>query len=288
MESWTRTGPVVVEVDGQVDGRRIVDYACREAMRSGAELVLAAPYQPYELLTSDRQSPRDALRTATAWVRQLAGTDLRLGAVAVEGSRLQVLARVARNARQLVVGRTPVRRPQRLVTAHGNIFLTARTGCPVVVVPTSWRPSELDQKVAVGIDGTELSLEAAEFAFQAAGERRGELTVVHAQHTPRDHRDGVGLSVQETLAGWAEKYPRVKLTRFLTSRPVVEALVQEGAQAGLVIVGAPAGALPIGDPVARQAVSGLSCPVAVVPHHVVAPERIVLSAHAAQSAENPA
>ena len=281
MESWTRDGPVVVEVDGSTEARPVVDYACLEAMRSGAELVLVTPYQPYELATPDRQSPIEALRTATDWARQLAGADLVLNAIAVEGSRLQVLAQVAKQARELVVGRTPVRGPQRLVTAHGNIFLTARTGCPVVVVPTSWRPSELDQKVAVGIDGTALSLEATEFAFRSAGDRRGELTVVHSQHTPRDHHDDGGpfdrseLSVQETLAGWAEQYPRVRLTRFLTSRPVVEALVEEGRQAGLVIVGAPAGLLPIGDPVARQAVSGLSCPVAVVPHQPVAAELIV-------------
>lgn len=294
MESWIRSGPVVVEVDGSTDGRRIVDYACREALRSGAELVLVAPFQPYDHATPDRPSPTDALRTATAWARQLAGPDLVLRTVALEGSRLNVLARVAKEARQLVVGRTPPRGPQRLVTEHGNIFLTARTGCPVVVVPTTWRPSELDQKVAVGIDGTALSLEAAEFAFRAAGERHGELIVVHAQNTPRDHRSGdrpfdrSELSVQETLAGWAEEFPRVRLTRFLTSRPVVEALVEEGRQAGLVIVGAPAGLLPIGDPIARQAVSGLRCPVAVVPHQPATAQRIVIPARTGQPLENHA
>ncbi len=294
MDSWTRDGPVVVEVDGSAEARWVVDYACREAMRSEAQLVLVAPYQPYDLSSPDRQSPIDVLRAATIWAQQLAGTDLVLSAFAIEGSRLQVLARVAGQARQLVVGRTPVRGTQRLVTAHGNIFLTARTGCPVVDVPAGWRPSEVDQKVAVGIDGTALSLEAAEFAFRSAGDRGGDLTVVHSQHTPRDHHNGDGpferseLSVRETLAGWAEQYPRVRLTRFLTSRPVVEALVEEGRHAGLVIVGAPAGLLPIGDPVARQAVTGLRCPVAVVPHHPVAAERIVLRSRADQPLENHA
>ena len=44
MSTWTRTGPVVVEVDGSAENLRIVDYASGEALRSGAELVLVAPY----------------------------------------------------------------------------------------------------------------------------------------------------------------------------------------------------------------------------------------------------
>jgi nucleotide-binding universal stress UspA family protein len=268
---------VVVEVDGSPEGRRVVEYACREAMRSGGDLLLAAPYQPYSLssVRGERQSPADLLRTAVAQVRYLAGPAINVDAVAVEGSRLTALAKAARQARMLVVGRTPIRSPQRLVAAHGDIFLTARTGCPVVVVPASWRSSELDRHVAVGIDGTPLSLEAVEFAFRSAGDRDGDLTVVHAQHAPRHGRDRSGsdeLSVAETLADWAERFPDVKVTRFLTGRPVVEALVQEGRQAGLVVVGAPAGLLPIGDPVVRRAVAGMSCPVAVVPHQVSATE----------------
>jgi nucleotide-binding universal stress UspA family protein len=268
---------VVVEVDGTADGRRVVEYACREAMRSGGDLLLAAPYQSYSLssVPGARLSPADVLRTAVAQVRYLAGAGLEVDAVAVEGSRLKALAKAARNARLLVVGRTPIRSPQRLVTAHGDIFLTARTGCPVVVVPAPWRSSELDRHVAVGIDGTPMSLEAVEFAFRTAGDRDGDLTVVHAQHAPRHGRDRSSsdeLSVAETLADWAVRFPGVKVTRFLTGRPVVEALVQEGRQAGLVVVGAPAGLLPIGDPRVRRAVAAMSCPVAVVPHHVSAGE----------------
>jgi hypothetical protein len=53
---------------------------------------------------------------------------------------------------------------------------------------------------------------------------------------------------------------------------VVEALVHQGAQVGLVVLGARAGLLPIGDPVARRAVAAMPCPVAIVPHHVTADE----------------
>ena len=42
--------------------------------------------------------------------------------------------------------------------------------------------------------------------------------------------------------------------------------------AGLVVVGSHAGPLPV-DPVARRSVAAMTCPIAIVPHHVTAIER---------------
>jgi nucleotide-binding universal stress UspA family protein len=283
---------VVVEIDGSAEALHIVDYAAVEAIHSGAELVIAAPYQAHS--TYNPMAPGDqpmppadvadaSLRTAVAHVRHLYGYGLAIAAVSEEGSRLKVLPEIARHARLLVVGRSRTRGPHRLVAAQGNIFLAARTGCPVLVVPLTWKPSALDRKVAVGIDGTPLSLEAVEFAFRTAADREGDLTVVHAQRAPRHDTAGEGvenswvrradLTVSETLAGWTDEYPEVRVTRFLTARPVVEALVHEGTDVGLVVLGARAGLLPIGDPVTRRAVAAMVCPVAIVPHHVTAEER---------------
>ncbi len=299
MTTWARTGPVVVEIDGSAEGLRVVDYAALEAIRSGAELVLAAPYQahssynpmmPGYLPKPAAELADDSLRIAVAHIRHQYGYALPVTAVPEEGSRLKVLPQAARHARLLVVGRSKVRGPQRLIAAQGNIFLTARTGCPLIVVPANWRPSALDRKVAVGIDGTPLSLEAVEFAFRTTADREGELTVVHAQHAPRHdrHHDGNSwvrrgdLTVSETLAGWTEEYPEVTVTRFLTARPVVEALVHEGAEAGLVVLGAKAGLLPVGDPIARRAVAAMACPVAIVPHHMTPEEREQQTRHASE------
>lgn len=283
---------MVVELDGSADGLHVVDYAALEAIRSGADLVLAAPYYahssynpmtPGYLPRQPAEFAADALRVAVAHLRHHFGYGLVVTAVSEEGSRLKVLPQVARHARLLVVGRARSRGPQRLVAAQGNIFLAARAGCPVVVVPLTWKPSVEDRRIAVGIDGTPLSIEAVEFAFRSAADREGDLIVVHAQHAPRhdSQRDSVqsswvrrgDLTVSETLAGWTDEYPEVRVTRFLTARPVVEALVHEGTEVGLVVLGARAGLLPIGDPVTRRAVAAMACPVAIVPHHVTAAER---------------
>ena len=291
MNDWTRTGPVVVEVDGSAENLRIVDFASAEALRSGAELVLVAPYSAHSSFTPmmPGYAPKppaeladDWLRAAVAHVRHRDGYAMELAAVAGEGSRVRVLAHAARNARMLVVGRSRGRGPQRLVNTHASLTLAARAGCPVLVVPATWKPSLLDRKVAVGIDGTPLSAEALEFAFGMASAREAELVVVHAglpaEHAWNDEDpehswiSRADHLLSETLAPWTSRYPIVKVTRFLSSRQPAAALVHESAEVGLVVVGSHGGPLPV-DPVARRSVAAMTCPVAIVPHHVTAAER---------------
>jgi len=291
MNTWTRTGPVVVEVDASAENARVVDYACDEALRSGAELVLVAPYSLHGSFSpmmpgyspkSPAELADDALRAAVTRLRYRSGYAMELAAISGEGSRTRVLAHAARNARMLVVGRSRSRGPQRLVHTQGNLTLASRAGCPLVVVPASWRPSLVDRKVAVGIDGTVLSSEALEFAFGIAAGREGDLIVVHAglpaeQAFSDDDPEHAWISradhvISEVLTPWTRRYPDVKVTRFLSSRPPAAALVHESADVGLVVVGAHSGPLPI-DPVTRRSVAAMTCPVAIVPHHLTAAEQ---------------
>ncbi|TCC54284.1 universal stress protein [Kribbella pittospori] len=291
MSTWNRTGPVVVEVDGSAENLRIVDYASAEALRCGAELVLIAPYSAHGSFSpmmpgyapkSPAGQADDALRRAVAHVRHRQGYAMDMAAVTGEGSRVRVLAHAARDARMLVVGRSRSRGPQRLMHTHTTLTLASRAGCPVVVVPASWKPCLLDRKVAVGIDGTALSSEALEFAFGTAAGREGDLIVVHAglpaEHSWNDEDpDHSWISradhvLSETLSPWTSKYPNVRVTRFLSSRQPAAALVHESSEVGLVVVGSHAGPLPV-DPVARRSVAAMTCPVAIVPHHLNAAEQ---------------
>jgi nucleotide-binding universal stress UspA family protein len=232
---------------------------------------------------SGRTPSQDAeaiLREAMSRVRRRYGADLTVRTVWAEGSRLKVLRDAAREARCLVVGQHHDSGPAGLVSAQGNLAVAGRVACPVIVVPASWRPTSADS-ITVGIDGTPLSLEAVEFAFRAAADRGCSLTVVHSYRIPyrrpvvseRTWQEHAALTVSETLAGWTEEYPGVTVTRLLTTRPVVATLARESEYTGLVVVGAHAGPLPIGDPVTRRTITEMSCPVAVVAHHVTPAER---------------
>ncbi|GAA1599397.1 MULTISPECIES: universal stress protein [Kribbella] len=297
MSTWNRTGPVVVEVDGTAENLRVVDYACAEALREGAKLVLVAPYAAHSSYSpmTPQYTPAPpaeladaALRAAVAHVRHREGYATELAALAEEGPRIRVLAHAARTARALVIGRSRSRGPQRLLHTQANLTLAARAGCPTVVVPLSWKPSLLDRKVAVGIDGTPLSAEALEFAFAETAGREGDLTVVHAgvpAERPFADEDPecswisrADYVLSETLAPWTSRFPDVKVTRYLSSRPPAAALVHESSAVGLIVVGAHSGPLPM-DPVARRSLAAMTCPIAVVPHHLTDDERLQIVRH---------
>ncbi len=283
----SRTGPVAVEVDGSAEGLRVIDYACQMAQNAGADLLLVRPYSA-RAATLPLFEPGDVkahaeaeLRDAVARVRRQVGFSVTVGTALREGSRLHVLPQAARLARLLVVGRRRARGPHRLVAAQADLVLASRCACPVVVVPGGWKPSTADRTVYVGVDGTALSAEAAEYAFREASERGGHLVVVHADTAPVRKLDRAGqevwasnaeLSVSETLAGFAERFPEVRVTRLVTGGPVIEALVRSSQHAGLLVLGAHAGLLPR-DPVTRRALAAAASPVAVVKHYLTEAER---------------
>jgi hypothetical protein len=150
------TGAVVVEVDGSADGLRVVDFASAEALRTGADLLLAAPYRscvgtpPQRSLWSRDEADR-RLREAVAHVHRQIGHQVPVRTVARDGHRPEVLAQLGWTARLLVVPRQRARGAQRLVAAADDVALAARSRCPVIVVPREWKPSQLDRMVAVGV-----------------------------------------------------------------------------------------------------------------------------------------
>jgi len=282
----SRTGPVAVEVDGTAEGLRVIDYACQEALRAGAELLLVRPYPGragYSMPAPDGAgiAGESELREAVARVRRQVGFSVTVHTALRAGARQAVLPQAARLARLLIVGRRHARGPHRIVAAQGDLVLAARSACPVTVVPGSWKPSTADRTVYVGIDGTELSRDAVEYAFRTASERGGHLVVVHSDTAPVRKLDQSGgaawasaaeLTVSETLAGFGERFPEVRVTRLLTARPVIEALVRSSQHAGLLVLGAHASVLPH-DPVTRRALAAAACPVTVVKHYRDAAER---------------
>jgi nucleotide-binding universal stress UspA family protein len=282
------TGAVVVEVDGSADGLRVVDFASADALRTGADLLLAAPYRsfagaPPQRPPWSRDEAERRLREAVAHVHRQIGHQIPVRTVARDGHRLDVLAQLGWTARLLVVPRQRARGPQRLVAAAHDVALAARSRCPVIVVPREWKPSRADRIVAVGVDGTALSWEAVEYAFSAAEQRAGKLVVVHADTPPcrpvsQDAEQAWiaanDLTVAETLAGWQERHPDVPVVRLVTSEPVLEALPRRSALAGLLVLGVHVDRnRTIGDPVARRAVAAATCPVAMVRHHVTVSDR---------------
>ena len=135
----------------------------------------------------------------------------------------------------------------------------------------------------MGVDESAGCHDAIGFAFAQADVRHLRLTAVHAWHgsdriglgaavTPSERwRTEIGneeAALAESLAGWAEKYPDVQLSRVSIRKQPAAAILAAADDADLVVLGSrhprPRPDL-VGSPTVRRVLHDISCPVVVVP-----------------------
>jgi nucleotide-binding universal stress UspA family protein len=161
-----------------------------------------------------------------------------------------------------------------------SVRVVRRAHCPVVVVRPG-RTGAVRHGVAVGLDGLPESRPVLELAYHQASLHGLPLTVLHAAwsssvrsvdavqlpDSPAD-RDSEMAAFAESLAGMAEKYPDVHVTRRVVEGRAEDLLVDLGERMDLIVLGShqPHGLerLLLGS-VAVAVVEDATCPVAVVP-----------------------
>ncbi|MET9908150.1 universal stress protein [Streptomyces sp. NPDC006476] len=260
-------GPVVVGVDGTAAGLAAVEAAAWEADRRGTALRLAhaltwvspdvptgvAPWDPDG--TGARDRVNRAFSDAEGRARRVAphlvitrevlvgapdvvlGSESRAACLAVVGARRSVGARG--RPRDSVAGR-----------------LTARAGCPVLVVGDRHTRTG---PVVLAADESPRAREAAEFAFAEASGRGADLVVLHARRS--------GRTTGDALSALREKYPHVTVRTPAVRGRHHRALVEASVDAQLVVVGVRRGGttavLPGSE--GRSILRDAHCPVALVP-----------------------
>ncbi|MCD9874777.1 universal stress protein [Streptomyces guryensis] len=258
-------GPVVVGVDGSPSGLAAVEAAAWEADRRGVGLELAHALTWSEELVPAGVAPwdpaagglRDRVNEALAdaeWRARRVAPDLAITREVLVGEPVTVLGSESRAASLTVVGSHPAHGMRERL--HGSVagHLTARAGCPVLVMcgrHSRTGPVVLAQDEAPG------AREAAEFAFAEASERGADLVVLHRTPAVR------------ALSALREQYPdvvvRTRPARGRRHRSLVEASV--GAQ--LVVVGVRrrnGSAAALSGPDGRAILRHAHCPVALVPY----------------------
>lgn len=286
--------PVVVGVDGSDSALHATRWAAREAQRRAAPLLLVHvchlqpvrhPRQispPPDFQAAVLDQGRHWLTEASMAARRVApglavATDLRSGVVA------DVLVAESRTARLLVLGSRGLGGFTSLLVGSVAVALSAHAHCPVVVMHSAARdgapPS--DGPVVVGVDGSELSDAALEFAFDEAAARETPLVAVH---TWLDVNAAGAWAVlpgtidwdwvqqeeekllAERIAAWRDKFPDVDVRPLVVRDRPDRALLKHGAGAQLLVVGSrgrgPFAGIGFGS-VSQTLIHHAECPVAI-------------------------
>lgn len=248
---------VVVGVDPSGTSDEAVLWAAEEASQRGLELVLLHAYsgRVYEwnsqLVTPSRvrEAAEQLLLAARDDVLDSYPT-LTVHVEVVEASATDALLERAKTAELVVVGSHRVSALGRLFLGSTNRTVAARSPGPVAVIRS--RASEPTAPIAVGVDGSNLSIAAVDYAFARADERHVPLNAVHAWMP--DVPIGYGMVIVDTemisemqgsaeaelaesLAGWSQRYPDVEVRHTVVESDAPTALANAALHAQLLVVG---------------------------------------------------
>jgi len=282
-------GTIVVGVDGSPTSDLALSWAVEEATRRGLPLhIIHAFSYGYPMTDIGVGYAINGLRQLADGVRKDSVTRARKAnpeLVVTWGEPASrpapALVEASERADTVVVGARGMSAARGVFMGSVSVQVAAHARCPVVIVHDT-PPQAAGAPVVVGVDGSDVSSSAIAYAYEQASSRGVGLTVVHAWWL--DHVEDAAASaiwtvdwqtfaqeeqalVAQSLAGWQEKYPDVKVRRHSVRGLPVEALIRQSANACLVVVGTRGrggfGGLLLGS-VSQGVMHRALCPVAIV------------------------
>ncbi|GID32328.1 universal stress protein [Paractinoplanes brasiliensis] len=253
-----RTPSVVVGTDGTACGTAAVEWAAREAGRRQASLRIAHAFdwdwnESRFTVGTDYVDVAQAVAEATvsaarARARAVA-PGIEIATSTLIGRAAPRLLEIARGAVMLVVGNRGRGGFAGLLLGSVGQRMASEAPCPVVIVRGRAGP---DGPVVAGVDDSPAAEHVLGVAFEAAAARGAALTVVRsylpviplwlANVRPADvdtpSEDAAErAALDELLAPWAAKFPRVGVEVVVTHESAAAALVAASATGQLVVVG---------------------------------------------------
>jgi len=247
--------PVVVGVDRGEASHWAVRWASDEAAWRGRPLLLlhaqewptgipqeSKPDHPAHRWAIGFRAAGDALLDTARMLAAERHPGLEISSRLVEGRPVRVLRDAADEAEQLVLG------VRRLSEAHsalptGSIgaSLAGHLKCPLALVPEPVPDVSGGGPVVVGVDGSAASAAAIGFAFEEAALGQEDLQAVEVRR-PRDADwpdlvEQTLVDLSESLAGWRERYPDVRVRHEVLTGDPARMLAIAATRARCLIVG---------------------------------------------------
>lgn len=254
---------IVVGYDGSEHASIAVDWAAAEAASRGTLLtIVAATTVPIEgmrfggsLLSPEAidawlERLQQAAQTRAEEIRSTQpGLDV---AVKVAlGTPASVLIDASAHADMIVVGSRGMGGFRGLLVGSVGVQVAGNSSCPAVVIRKA--PDPTASTVVVGVDGSELSLAALNFAFGMADRHGWSVRAVHAWEIPaydvlavpagpppidlEGLQSGELIAVSESLAGLREQHPGVTVEERVVKGQSVHAILDASTDAALIVLG---------------------------------------------------
>lgn len=185
---------------------------------------------------------------------QSTAPDVTITGALFPGTPTAALLEAAEQSTMVVVGSSGLDRVTEFILGSVTQQVVTHAPCPVAVIPSreSDEPGLEAGRVVVGIDGSELSLDATRLAFEEASLRHAGLTLLHVWNSPDYDTAGIVMpdtflleeahsdelrAMAETVAGLGEKYPDVQVEQRLRQGRPAKVLADASRGAALVVVG---------------------------------------------------
>lgn len=130
---------LVVGTDGSAHARAAFDWAVHEATTHGGCIRVVSAWHRDHRDLDDRSGEERAYRLAAATVEAVPHTAVDVTIEVREGLASDVLVAAAEHADLLVVGSLGMQAGRRVVLGSVSARCALHAGCPVVIVPASWR-----------------------------------------------------------------------------------------------------------------------------------------------------
>ncbi|HSN36983.1 MAG TPA: universal stress protein [Arthrobacter sp.] len=247
--------PIVVGINGSAGSEAALAWALERAARDKLPVRaihavddrwVSPDFQFHEVI---QQSGTDLLQKAQTRARELA-PDVKVDVELRHGSASSVLREVSKEASMVIVGGHDKHWLDGGPLTDRALQIVSASEVPAAVVPV--KRGSADHGVVVGVDGSEESLQAVNFAAAEADRGGDELTVVLAFRRParwvENQLPNSGLAesileedrivLAESVAGLADKYPDLVVhQRLETEADPAKALVEAAKEARLLVIG---------------------------------------------------
>ena len=239
---------VVVGVDGSDGSLRAVEWAAQEAERRKSPLrIVTVPAMPPRMQTEAPPKPGEPTNVAD----ELRGfSEQSLGAAVTKaeqtapgllidtdlltGPPAEAIAESGSGAGLLVVGARGLGGFAAFILGSVSRYVAAHAPCPAVVVRGDG--NEAQGEIVVGVRDAPASIEAIEFAFEAAALRGAVLVAVHSEHG-HDAWQEATAALDEALSDWRDKFPAVAVRSEIVNGNAGRALAEYTERAALVVIG---------------------------------------------------